>query len=202
MLLGDGRAAVRPSLAEVDKIGDDHLGDHGRDAHVGEQTIKHGVRADIIEPRQRLGETRAPILDPVPCRPGIGVRSRGHLSGRCGEHRFGRLPSRHPGCQQLLHRSHPALVLRSVQAKASGAAQRLQQPVAAFPCSQQGGRLADAVAELADANTRSQAQEGASSSTTEYTHILQTLDKTGVTLYSPLRSESSVCPKYVQGGSR
>ena len=77
MLLGDRRAPVRPSLAEVDEIGHDHLGDHGCGAQVGEQAIEHGVRADIIKPRQRLGETRALILDPVPCGDGAVAGAAG-----------------------------------------------------------------------------------------------------------------------------
>ena len=180
MLLGDRRASVRPALAEVDEIGHDHLGDHRCDAEVGEQTIEHGVRADIIEPPQRLGETRAPILDPVLCGAGMlwpadagaspaGVESTASAACRADT----------PAASSCLHRSHPALVLRSVQAKAPGAAQRLEQPVAALPCSQQGGRLAHAVAELADANTRSRLRKGHRHQLTEYTHLLQTLDNDG-----------------------
>ncbi len=95
MLLGDGRGPGLPTLAEVDKIGDDHLRDHGRGAQRRRAADASTAFApDIIEPRQRLREPRALVLDPVPC----GVwklwpAALGHASGRCREHRLGRLPS-------------------------------------------------------------------------------------------------------------
>src|SRR4029079_12376736 len=57
MLLGDRRAPVRPALAEIDETRDDHRGEYGGGAPVREQPIEHGVRADVIELPQRLGET-------------------------------------------------------------------------------------------------------------------------------------------------
>lgn len=141
VLLGDGDLAGAPSLAEVAQIREHDARDHRLEGEVLHDVVDRRVCAALVEALQRgtqLGDRIAVEL---------GGPGRGVLRACTGSGLGGRQPAR----KVLLHRDDPGDVGIGIQPEATGAASRIHELVAAFPCAQHVGGEADPSREFADA---------------------------------------------------
>ena len=143
VLLGDGRLAAGPALAQLVEVRKNDVGEHGVEREGAEHAVERRVGARLREARQGLGELLPGLLDRAArdWAGGLGFRCKRAPRGFCGGE---------PLTEMGLHRADALDVIVRVEAKAPVRPGRLEEPVSALPGSQEVDADAAPAAQLTD----------------------------------------------------